>query len=156
MSQNPRPRPRRLDRTAVIRLLAEGVRASMGDRARYKERVLAAEVLARRCTALAAADPAYGEAIRAAIEQRLASVAACPEAREKILTQPDNPIHPYWLLTLSDIGLRHLNYRANTPGPEAGGLPAIFEMIGLRVRPGGPGDGPDGDGGDDPAAGEGR
>jgi hypothetical protein len=132
---------------ATVQSLVDAIRATLGDIYAAKQGMVAQKVLARQCAALVSGDPAYVGAIRAVVEARVAGLIASPEAREKILDDPGDPDHLYWLLTVPDALIRQYARRqAEHLSPQelfARMGPAMFGGV-FRMGPG-----PDDDGGDE-------
>lgn len=114
---------------AIVQGLVDAIRATLGDVYHRKHQHVSQKILARQCAALVAGDPAFVDAIRAVVQARVARLIASPEAREKILDDPNDPDHIYWLCCVTDALIRNYARRqAEHLSPQE-----LFARIGMPI-----------------------
>lgn len=96
----------RMTHKAIVQGLVDAIRVTLGDIPKGKGAFVAQKVLARQLGTLVAGDHDFVEAIESVVEARVAGLIASPEVREKILDDPNDPDHVYWLLTTTDTMIR--------------------------------------------------
>jgi hypothetical protein len=132
------------DPDKVVKTMVAGFREILGDFAKPRDYSVAKTLLGRVAERLAAGDPAFGDAFRAAVNDRIARLVPQPEARERVLTDECDPNHAFWLLVAPDAMIRH--YARHAGDRPTTMISPVF--LGHIVPRGGEGGGGEGGGGD--------
>jgi hypothetical protein len=92
----------------VVRALAEATTASLGDFPKPRYLGITVLIFARQIEALGQIDPAYLMALRLFVESRVRPLVPDDETMERVLTDPADPNHLYWVAVVPRSLLRKI------------------------------------------------
>lgn len=122
----------------VVEAMALAAREVLGAMPKLKQAATVGFVFARQCRALSESNllPGVTDAVRQAVLRRFNGLTTSPEVVDKVVSESDDPDHPYTLLVLSDEIVRIKCRMAAKETGMPNGMVMFLQGMGLGGAPG--------------------